>query len=131
DLTGAPPSAADRALTVPPHLSRCSRQRGCPLIRRIRSLPSCADRDEPGAVPADAGGAWCGPGWRAMTIVVHQRPLEETRSANESRKWLGDMIVNARTYRATSRMAPANDIARQLVADAIQDAPMQVYTTGL
>ena len=66
-----------------------------------------------------------------MTIVVHQRPLEETRSANESRKWLGDMIVNARTYRATSRMAPANDISRQLVAVGVPDAPMQVYTAGL
>jgi len=36
-----------------------------------------------------------------------------------------------RAYTATSRMAPANDIARQLVADGVPDAPMQVYTAGL
>ena len=28
-------------------------------------------------------------------------------------------------------MAPANDIARQLVADGVPDAAMQVYTVGL
>jgi hypothetical protein len=28
-------------------------------------------------------------------------------------------------------MAPANDIARQLVAAGVPDAPMQVYTAGL
>jgi hypothetical protein len=66
-----------------------------------------------------------------MTIVVHQRPLEETRTASKSCKWLGEAIVNGRTYTAISRMAPANDIARQLVADGVPDAPMQVYTAGL
>jgi hypothetical protein len=66
-----------------------------------------------------------------MTITVHQRPLEETRSANKSCKWLGEAIVNGRTYTATSRNAPANDIARQLVADLAPDGPMQVYTAGL
>jgi hypothetical protein len=66
-----------------------------------------------------------------MTIVVHQRPLEATRSAGKSCKWVAEAIVNGRTYTATSRMAAANDIARQLVADAVPDAPMQVYTAGL
>ena len=28
-------------------------------------------------------------------------------------------------------MAPANDIARQLVADGVEDAPMHVYSAGL
>ena len=66
-----------------------------------------------------------------MTITVHQRPLEATRSANKSSKWLAEAIVNGRTYTATSRMAPANDIARQLVAAGVPDAPMHVYTAGL
>src|SRR5215472_7466185 len=66
-----------------------------------------------------------------MTIIVHQRPLETTRSANKSCKWVAEAIVNGRTYTATSRMAPENDIARLLLADGVPDAPMQVYTAGL
>src|SRR5215471_10654944 len=66
-----------------------------------------------------------------MTITIHQRPLEETRSANKSCKWVAEAIVNGHTYTATSRMTPANDIARQLVADGVPDAPMHVYTAGL
>jgi len=66
-----------------------------------------------------------------MTITVHQRPLEATRTGNKSCKWVSEAIVNGRTYTATSRMAPANDIARQLVANGVPDAPMQVYTEGL
>jgi hypothetical protein len=46
-------------------------------------------------------------------------------------QWVAEAIVNGRTYTATSRMAPANDIARQLVADNVPDAPMHVYTEGL
>src|SRR5262249_26280251 len=66
-----------------------------------------------------------------MTITVHQRPLEATRTANKSCKWIAEAIVNGRTYTAISRMAPANDIARQLVAAGVPDAPMHVYTAGL
>src|SRR5215472_13563745 len=66
-----------------------------------------------------------------MTIIVHQRPLAATRSANKSCKWIAEAIVNGRTYTATSRMAPANEIARQLVADGVPDAPMQVYMARL
>ena len=66
-----------------------------------------------------------------MTIIVHQRPLKATRTANKSCKWMAEAIVNGRCYTATSRMAPANDIARQLVADGVPDAPMQVYTARL
>src|SRR5262249_22154453 len=66
-----------------------------------------------------------------MSVTVHERPLEETRTANKSCKWVAETIVNSRTYTATSRMAPANDIARQLVADGVPDAPMHVYTADL
>jgi hypothetical protein len=66
-----------------------------------------------------------------MTVTVHQRPSQETRSSGKSCKWVAEAIVNGRTYTATSRMAPANDIARQLVADNVPDAPMHVYTEGL
>ena len=65
-----------------------------------------------------------------MTLVVHQHPLEQTRSSGKSCK-LAEAIVNGRTYTATSRMAPANDIARQLMADDVPDTPMHVYTAGL
>jgi hypothetical protein len=66
-----------------------------------------------------------------MTVTVHQRSSEETLSSGKSCKWVAEAIVNGRTYTATSRMAPANDIARQLVADNVPDAPMHVYTEGL
>ena len=66
-----------------------------------------------------------------MTITVHQRPFEQTRSSDKSCKWVAEAIANGRTYTATSRVAPANDIARQLVADGVPDAPMQVYSEGL
>ena len=66
-----------------------------------------------------------------MTIIVHQRAVEPTRSSSKSFKWSAEAIVNGRTYTATSRVAPANDIARQLVADGVPDAPMHVYTAGL
>src|SRR5690348_7321579 len=84
-------------------------------------LRSRRRRRRPAVLTASAlRGVW--PGRRAMTIVVHQRPMEETRTANKSCKWLGEAIVNGRTYTATSRVAPANDIARQLVADGMPDA---------
>src|SRR5262245_3498255 len=66
-----------------------------------------------------------------MTIIVHQRPLVATRTGNKTCKWVAEAIVNGHTYIATSRMAPANDIAGLLVADGVPDAPMQVYTAGL
>jgi len=66
-----------------------------------------------------------------MSVIVHQRTLEVTGTASKSCKWVAEAIVNGRTYTATSRMAPANEIARQLVSDGVQDAPMQVYTAGL
>jgi len=66
-----------------------------------------------------------------MTITVHQRALENTRSSGKSCKWIAEAIVNGKDYTTNSRMAPANDIARQLVADGQPDAPMHVYTAGL
>ena len=66
-----------------------------------------------------------------MTVIVHQRPRDGTRSAGTSCKWVAEAIVNGKTYTATSRTAPANDIARQLVTDGVPDAAMQVYSEGL
>jgi len=66
-----------------------------------------------------------------MTIVVHQRAIEASRSADKSCRWVAETIVYGRTYTATSRMAPANDLARQLVTDGVPDAPMQIYSAGL
>jgi len=36
-------------------------------------------------------------------------------TSNKSCKWIAEAIVGGKTYAATSRMAPSNDIARQLV----------------
>jgi hypothetical protein len=66
-----------------------------------------------------------------MTVIVHQRPNEATRSSGKSCKWVAEVIVNGRTYTVTSYMAPANDLARQLVAEGVPDAPMHVYTEGM
>ena len=68
---------------------------------------------------------------RGNPVIVHQRPEEATRTSGKSCKWVAEAIVNGRTYTATSRMAPANDIARQLVANGVPDAPMHVYSAGL
>jgi hypothetical protein len=66
-----------------------------------------------------------------MTVIAHQFLLLETRSSGKSCKWVAEAIVNGKTYTATSRMAPANDLARKLLADGLPDAPMHVYTEGL
>src|SRR5262249_24518916 len=66
-----------------------------------------------------------------MTIAVYQRPRAETRTSNKSCKWIAEAIVGGKTYAATSRMAPANEIAGQLVADGVPDDEMRIYTAGL
>jgi hypothetical protein len=66
-----------------------------------------------------------------MTIIVHQRPLGETRTPSKSCRWLGEAVVNGCVYTATSRMSPANEIARQLATEGMPDAPMRIYTAGL
>jgi hypothetical protein len=65
-----------------------------------------------------------------MPVIVHQHPLEHTRRV-KSCKWVGEAVVDGRTYIATSRMSPPCDIARQLVADGVPDDEMHIYSAGL
>ena len=64
-------------------------------------------------------------------IVVHQRPDEGTRTPEQSCEWIGEATVDGRTYTARSRMSPATDIARQLVAEGLPDRPLVVRSAGL
>ena len=40
-----------------------------------------------------------------MSVTVHQRPLEATRTLNKSCKWVAETIVDGRTYMAVFRIA--------------------------
>jgi hypothetical protein len=64
-------------------------------------------------------------------VIVYQRPDEATRTPDRSCNWIGEATVDGRTYTAISRMAPANDIARQLVAEGVSDRPLEIHTEGL
>jgi len=64
-------------------------------------------------------------------IGTHHNGPKPYRGMKLGRRRLAEAIVNGRTYTTISRMAPANEIARQLVADGVPNAPMHVYTAGL
>ena len=66
-----------------------------------------------------------------MTIIVRQRPLEETRRPNKPCQWIATASIAGREYTAISRTAPALDLARELVALGLPDEPMCVLTSGL
>src|SRR5438132_7769823 len=65
-----------------------------------------------------------------MTIRVHQWPEEETRTPNKSCRWVAEAIVDGITYTARSRHGAPNELARQLVAAGIPDAPMVAAHCG-
>jgi len=69
--------------------------------------------------------------WIESPLPAHGDLIACSYRAQSYGEVVGRAIVNGRTYTATSRMAPANDISRQLVAVGVPDAPMQVYTAGL
>src|SRR5499427_1993579 len=64
-------------------------------------------------------------------IGTHHNGPKPYRGMKLGRRRLAEAIVNGRTYTTISRMAPANEIARQLVADGVPDAPMHIYSAGL
>jgi hypothetical protein len=64
-------------------------------------------------------------------VIVYQHHDEATRTPDRSCAWIGEAVVDGRTYTAISRMSPANDIARQLVADGWPDCPLEIHTEGL
>src|SRR5829696_5269440 len=64
-------------------------------------------------------------------IRVHQRPLEQTRTATNSCRWQAETIVAGVTYTASSRRGAVHALARVLVEAGIEDQPMQVHAEGL
>jgi hypothetical protein len=64
-------------------------------------------------------------------IAVYQRPDEPTRTPEQSCEWIGEAVVNGTPYTSRSRMSPATDIARQLVAEGLADRPLVIRSTGI
>jgi hypothetical protein len=64
-------------------------------------------------------------------IRVDQEPVVETRSPDRSCVWEAVCEIGGVQYRARSRYGAVNELARQLVAAGIPDAPMAVRQHGL
>jgi hypothetical protein len=67
----------------------------------------------------------------AEPIIVRQLPEEKNRTPNKSCYWRAEAIICGVTYAARSRYGAPNELARQLVAAGIADAPMTVYSGNL
>jgi len=67
----------------------------------------------------------------AEPVVVHQHPDETTRTANKSCVWIAETVIDGHRFTAKSRYGAVNELARQLVVDGVEDAPMHVYSAGL
>ena len=66
-----------------------------------------------------------------MTVIVHQRAEEATRTPGKSCYWIAETIIDGRTFTARSRRGAAKELARVLAAAGIPDAPMHVHTHGI
>ena len=64
-------------------------------------------------------------------IEVHQRADETSRTPNKACYWIASAMIDGEQFIARSRYGAVNELARQLVAAGIPDAPMFVYTAGL
>jgi hypothetical protein len=64
-------------------------------------------------------------------IVVHQRADETSRTPNKACYWIASAIVDGDQFIGRSRYGALNELARQLVAAGIPDAPMFVHTAGV
>lgn len=63
-------------------------------------------------------------------IVVHQRPLPETRTPTLACKWQAEVCVGGKTYVEVSRAGASHEIARTLVNAGVPDAEMHVCEAG-
>jgi hypothetical protein len=64
-------------------------------------------------------------------ILVHCRPLPETRTPNSSAAWLAECEVDGRKFEARSRHGAPNELARRLVEAGVPDAPIEIHYDGL
>jgi hypothetical protein len=64
-------------------------------------------------------------------IIVHCRPLPETRTQNSACAWLAECEIDGRQFEAKSRHGAPNALARELVAAGIPDQPISIHYEGL
>jgi hypothetical protein len=62
----------------------------------------------------------------SVAILVKAYPLEATRAADGTCFWIAETTVDGRSFSARSKHGAPNELARQLVADGIPDAPMEI-----
>ena len=62
----------------------------------------------------------------SVAILVKAYPLETTRTADGTCFWIAETTVVGRSFSARSKHGAPNELARQLVADGIPDAPMEI-----
>lgn len=63
-------------------------------------------------------------------IEVSMWPLEETRTPNNSCRYVAECVVGGVTYSARSRRGASNELCRALVAAGVPDGPMRVQERG-
>jgi hypothetical protein len=67
----------------------------------------------------------------ADALVVHCRPLDETRGPNYCCQWLAECEVDGRRFTARSRQGVVYELARMLVGAGIPDRPLRVKFAGV
>jgi hypothetical protein len=67
----------------------------------------------------------------ADALLVHCRPLEETRGPNSSCEWLAECEVDGRRFAVRSRHGVVYELARMLVTARIEDRPLSVTFAGV
>jgi hypothetical protein len=66
-----------------------------------------------------------------MTISIHQRPLEERRTPENSCTWVAETEIAGQSFAARSRRGAPQELARALAAAGVPDQPVRVESAGL
>jgi hypothetical protein len=66
----------------------------------------------------------------ADALLVHCRPLEETRGPNRPCQWLAECEVDGRHFVARARHGAVYELARVLVAAGVEDRLLGVTFAG-
>ena len=69
--------------------------------------------------------------YKAVRIIVYQHPDETSRTPNKACYWIASANIDGQQFIGRSRHGAVNELARQLVAAGVPDAPMKIYTAGL
>jgi hypothetical protein len=64
-------------------------------------------------------------------VTMHQRPLEDSRTPENSCTWLAETEIAGQCFDARSRRGATNALARALVAAGVPDQPVRVEHAGL